>query len=272
MIAGMAFFAAFSQSGHGSFVASLSGDDRISVVKTSIDVPSWHEKSFWPVYEVYRNEMEQVSMESYRSLFDLASLDIHTNDAEAIEHVRKLFQFRKNELSLLNRYYSEMSRDFNGIIALQFLQTEVLLDMMENAGIYNKTIWKNFRFHPNTVSGPRFEDAKHNILRKALVLNEEQEKPFFEIYNRYEDECYAYLGDNYDLVSMYAGNPSDFTPAIAKRLGYNLLTVMDREQKLKEKYFDQINQALGAAVAARFVAWEDYYSLVSKMHSWAGEQ
>jgi hypothetical protein len=44
---------------------------------------------------------------------------------------------------------------------------------------------------------------------------------------------------------------------------------MEREVKLKEKYFLEMNAAVGPTLAARFLAWEDYYSVVAKMHAWA---
>jgi hypothetical protein len=70
-------------------------------------------------------------------------------------------------------------------------------------------------------------------------------------------------------VGYYAVEASDYTPAIAKHLGYDFLNVMKRELKLKEKYFIKINSEMGASLATRFLAWEDYYSLVNKMYAWA---
>ena len=70
-------------------------------------------------------------------------------------------------------------------------------------------------------------------------------------------------------IGLFASDAADFTPALAKRLGHDLLHIMEREIRLKERYFLEMNALVGPSTAARFLAWEDYYSLVSKMHAWA---
>ena len=52
-------------------------------------------------------------------------------------------------------------------------------------------------------------------------------------------------------------------------MGQDALAIMEREIKLKEKYYLKLKDQMGAVMAAKFLAWEDYYSLVSKMHAWA---
>jgi hypothetical protein len=269
VVAALVVFASFGQNGPTTFVASLSAEDRMSVVRTSIEVPAWHEKSFWPMYESYSGKMEEVAELSYRALNDFARMDKLAADGEAAESARKLIQHRWKELELLKEYYLQIGKEYNGVIALQFLQTEALLDMMESCGIYERTSWKAFRFHPKITSVEKFDQAKRNTMTKAFALTEEQSSKFWDIYSNYQYECNAVLGENYDMISVYAGPASDFTPAVAKRLGYNFLTIMERDIKLKEKYFLEFENELGSSVAARFLAWEDYYSLVSKMHTWA---
>jgi hypothetical protein len=262
-------FSAFSQHGKGTLVASASGIDRLSIVKNSISIPAWHEKTFWSVYEDYLGNVGEVSLLSYRSLENLARVDKNTGGAEIFEQAQRMINDRRDLLTLRERYFSQIGTGFNGIIALQFLQTEALLDMMESSRIYEQTGWRNFRFHPRALNEAQFRQAKHNTIRAALVPAPAETDAFWNIYTRYEEECDALLGEDYSMISLYAGEPSDFTPAIAKRLGNDFLQVMQRELKLKEKYFLEMNRAVGPSLAARFLAWEDYYSLVSKMYAWA---
>jgi hypothetical protein len=119
------------------------------------------------------------------------------------------------------------------------------------------------------MTAHQFKAAKRNTISKALPLTEGESSKFWTVYSQYEDECDALLGGDYSIVALYAGDASDFTPALAKRLGNEFLQVIERESKLKEKYFEKMNEAVGSSVAARFLAWEDYYSLVSKMYAWA---
>jgi hypothetical protein len=259
----------FGQRQQNVFLASLSGAERMSLIKTSVEIPSWHEKSFWPLYEKYRSEIDDVSLETYRSLDDLARTNFNATDEEAFQNAQKLLRFRQQELTLKQQYYAAVSREFNGIVAFQFLQAETLLDLMQSSDIYEKTPWRIFKFHPAALSSTEFKSAKYNVIANALALTEDKAEAFYLLYASYEMECDALLGENYDIISLYAGKPSDYTPALAKQLGYNLMTLMLRENKLKEKYFQKMNEAVGSKLAARFLTWEDYYSLMSKMYAWA---
>jgi hypothetical protein len=259
----------FGQHAKSTFVASLSGVERMSMVKNSIEVPSSHEKSFWPLYEKYMNKAEEVSLLTYRSLDDLARMDNTVSDQEAYDNARKLLDFRYAELEVRKQYYADIGAAMNGYVSMQFLQTEALLDMMESSRVYDATKWRKYRFHPQAMESTQITSAKYNTIAKAVSLLPEDAQNFFSVYGRYELECNAVLGEDYSLFGLFAGEISGFTPGLAKRLGYDLLSVMEREIRLKDKYFKEMNEAVGPKLASKFLAWEDYYSLVSKMHAWS---
>jgi len=202
------------------------------------------------------------------AIVGMAGTDQSTNDKESFDNARTMIYYRYEQLALWQKYYAEIGATNNGVIALQFLQTEVLLDMLESARIYEQTPVKYFHFHPDADSTTLLA-AKHNALLTALSLSKVDEEAFFKVYARYEHDCDDLLGEDYSLIAAYAGDPSEFTPGQAKFLGFNLLEVMRREIRLKEKYFVEMNSIMGPSLAARFLAWEDYYSLVSKMDAWA---
>jgi hypothetical protein len=255
--------------GQANLVASVSGASRLEVVKNTIHIDEWHEKSFWPLYGKYSSKCEGLSLQVYQALNDVASIGKEVSDQEAYDYSMSLINLRYDMFNVLQQYYQEIGNEFNGIVALQFVQTEVLLDMMESCRIYESTPIKQFRFHPKIISMPELKAAKYNIISKALMLTPEQATAFYRIYTKYEEECDALLGNDYSLVGFYAGEASDYTPALAKHLGSDFLRVMKRELMLKEKYFKEFNNAIGPSTAARFLAWEDYYSVVNKMYAWA---
>ena len=262
-------FFTLGQPAEATFASSVSGVDRMSLVKNSIDIPAWHEKSFWPLYEKYLDQDQEVSSMSYRSLHDLSRTDKTTTDQEAFENGKKLIAYRYDEFALRKQYFQEIGGALNGVIALQFVQTEALIDMIESSRIYEESAWKKFRFYSNTIPNEQVKLAKHNMIKAALKLTAEEAEKFWRVYNQFEEECDVLLGSDYSVFGLYGGEASDFTPALAKRLGYNLLDITEREMKLKEKYFMAMNDAVGPSLASRFLAWEDYYSLISKMTAWA---
>jgi hypothetical protein len=259
----------FSQHAKNTLAMTVSGNDRISVVRSSVRLAEWHEKSFWPLYEKYLSDAVKVYSLTYRSLQDLAGTGESVSEQEAFENGWKLLTYRNDELALRKQYYREVGAALNGVVALQFLQTEAMMDMLESSQIYNKSKWKQYRFHSQTVGESDAKEAKHHMLASALALSPEKEKVFWHVYGKYEEECDALLGEAYTVYSLFASDASDFTPALAKRLGHDLLQVMEREIRLKERYFLEMNAVVGSSLAARFLAWEDYYSLVSKMYAWA---
>ena len=212
---------------------------------------------------------EEVALNHYRSLEKLAAIDRTATAEEAVHDAKQMLATRNEVLRIRRQYYQEIANSLNGIISMQFLQTELLLDMVESSKVYEGSPWRKFRFHPNALSESQMKIAKRNTMTAALQLTKEEAEWFWKIYDQYEEHCDAILGEDYSMISLYAGEPSDFTPALSKRLGSDLLVLMERESKLKEEYFYKIRNSIGANLAARFLAWEDYYSLVSKMHAWA---
>ena len=259
----------FGQHAKNTLALSVSGNDRIAVVKSSVKLAEWHEKAFWPVYEKYLNDAVKVYSLTYRSLHDLSETKKDADDQEAFDNGWKLLTYRNDELALRKKYYQEVAGVLNGVVALQFLQTEAMMDMLESADIYNKSPWGKFRFHEQSMPAEKVKEARHNTLAAALSLPADKEAAFWNEYEKYEEESDAILGEAYSVYSLFASDAADFTPALAKRLGNDLLQVMEREIRLKERYFLEMNAMVGSTVAARFLAWEDYYSVISKMYAWA---
>ena len=253
-------------------LASYTGPDKIAIAKSSIEIPAWHERSFWRVYEDYIAQSHDIEANNQRSLISIASLSEDISDDDALLAGQNLLAHSYEMLSIQKRYYREIAETLNGVIAMQFLQTELLFDLMESSKIYESGRWKTYRFHPNSVAPEQLKRAKYNSIQNAMQLDATKKTAFMGVYLRYEDEVDAMLGEEYSVIGLYAGEPTDYTPALAKRLGSDLLELRERELKLKEKYFLQMKNTVGAKLAAKFLGWEDYYSSVSKMYAWADSQ
>jgi hypothetical protein len=264
----VAVISAFGQPMNTNLMASSSGNDRIAVVKASIPLTDWHEKSFWKQYESYWDEIQKVSRSTYAGLQAIAGMNKQTDSLEAFEAGCSLIDGRFNELSIRYQYFTKIGMEHNGVIGLQFIQTEAMLDIVECSRLYEETPMQKFRFLPKKFPTTQVKKAKHSIIINALSLTPEEAAQFLPVYLRYEQEVEQILGEEYNLYELYVGEASDFTPMLARRQGYDLLTVMERELKLKEKYFVELNGIIGAPIAARFLAWEDYYSIICKMNAW----
>jgi hypothetical protein len=268
VLAGLSALALSAQEAQNTLVA-YSGIDKLAIARSSIDVPSWHEKTFWPIYENYVQIAGELSAINSRLRQNLASVNTGTSESEAALAAENVLQLDFQSVANKRDYYQKISSELNGIISLQFLQGEIVMDMLESSKIYEASPVSKYRFHPKVMSEEQVTKAKRATIKKALGLTTDNDFLFWNIYIKYEDEVNALLGDQYSLISFYAGNPEDFTPALAKRLGNDALAIMEREVKLKEKYYLKVKEQMGAVMAAKFLAWEDYYSLVSKMHAWA---
>src|SRR5688500_7024041 len=93
-VSGLFWLAAISlhaQSSNSSFVASVSTIDRLALVKNSIELSEWHEKSFWAQYNTYLAKMQDVATRTYVSMEDLASVANDTDSAGSVSRARAMF-------------------------------------------------------------------------------------------------------------------------------------------------------------------------------------
>jgi hypothetical protein len=270
-VAGLVFITlpSICQSVQSDFVASVSETDRIGFVRNNVPLSDWHENTFWPQYNDYRENTADLSLKEYLAVQELARESQHTSTNAVYESGSALVTRCSDELAMKSRYYSEIGTSHNGTIALKFLQTELLLDLMETSKIYEQTWLRKYRLNSNMLTEDLRWQVEYNTLVKVLNITGHDAQLFLPIYTEFEREREETLGDQYDLYTLFVGEPADFTPGLAKRQGYDLLALMDRELKLKAKYFERLNGALGPQIAAKFLAWEDYYSVQCKLNIWA---
>ncbi len=270
-VAGLVFITlpSICQSVQSDFVASVSETDRVGFVRTNVPLSDWHENTFWPQYSDYRENTADLSLKEYIAVQELVRESQNTSTNAGYESGSVLVTRCVDELAMKSRYYAEIGASHNGTIALKFLQTELLLDLMETSKIYEQTWLRKYRLSPNMLAEDQQWQAEYNTLVKVLNISASDAPLFLPIFTEFELEREETLGDQYDLYSLFVGEPAGFTPGLAKRQGYDLLALMDRELKLESKYFERLNGALGSQIAARFLAWQDYYSVQCKLNIWA---
>jgi hypothetical protein len=262
----------WAQSSNPSFTSSVSESDRHTLMRSTIPLTDWHAKSFWPQYDDYREKILNISLQTYESLKELGTINRSVGAGDAAARGRQMLTNRSAELDVRRQYYTDIAREHNGVVALKFIQAEFTIDLIESLRVYELTPIRNYRFRAGGLSPSQFIQMKYAMLSRLLELTPEEASLFFPIYTQYEEECRNTLGEGYDMYGMFAGESSDLTPGLAKRHGANLLVLLDRELALKEKYFNELNTHLGSQIAARFLAWEDYYSTSCKLEVWAAEQ
>lgn len=81
------------------------------------------------------------------------------------------------------------------------------------------------------------------LVKNSMSLTEWHEKSFWTLYEKYSHKIQEVTPQRYRVIDDLA--------------------------KAQRKYLNEMNAAIGPSLAARFLAWEDYYSLVSKMYAWS---
>jgi hypothetical protein len=263
-----AFYLGIAQPAQNSQDSPDGDPDRMTLVKNSMALDRWHEQSFWATYEGYLSEEEEFTEAHDARLQKLVQLDSNVEGKNAYDRALKVIAGRNDLINLWQRYFASITTTNNGGIALKFLQTESLLAMMEDAAVYEAAA--DYSYHrPVTIISSGTWRERAEAMSKSMNLSPENEANFMEAFEQYEEERIDVLGEDYSVYDLYIGDPTDFTPAFAKRMGRDFIEVMKRENKLKQKYLEEMARKVNEGVAARFIAMEDYQSILAKMYLWS---
>ncbi|MDP3876754.1 MAG: hypothetical protein Q8Q50_07210 [Methylobacter sp.] len=97
---------------------------------------------------------------------------------------------------------------------------------------------------------------KLDFVKKAMGLNAEQEKKFFDQYVRYDIELKALNDARLAIVEDYAANFEKITDKDADKLVKRSLAFRKDRTKLLEKYYAKIAKVTSKVIAARFLQVE----------------
>lgn len=125
---------------------------------------------------------------------------------------------------------------------------------------------------PSTTSAPAIDTAdegdelkmfrfslrmdKLDFVKKAMALNNEQEKKFLEQYYRYDTELKKLNDERLDIIKDYAANFEKITDKEADKLVKRSLNFRKQRNALLEKYYGKVAKATSKVIAARFLQVE----------------
>lgn len=250
---------------HALVASTHSYPERVSVVEASVDITEFHERLFWPIYEQYQ-EKQEVSLDCALQAFKQLATAESKSAANAYKCVHEFILAQHDALAIKREYFQKMSKGVNGFIALQFLQTEALYDLIMKSDFYGKFEWTK----PVTTLLIEEEDSvKRSFFDTTLSLSDEEAVKFWPLYDAFQFDYSRVVGEQLLWFEQYIEDASLLTPGQCKHLGEAFLKMQQAEINVKEKYVQQIANTLGAAFASRFFALEDYFSVLAKMKVWA---
>jgi hypothetical protein len=97
---------------------------------------------------------------------------------------------------------------------------------------------------------------KLDFVKKAMHLNEEQEKKFLAQYVRYDIELKTLNDERLAIINDYAANIETITDKDADKLVKRSLSFRKQRTALLEKYYGKVAKATSKVIAARFLQVE----------------
>lgn len=97
---------------------------------------------------------------------------------------------------------------------------------------------------------------KLDFVKKAMHLNEEQEKKFLAQYVRYDIELKTLNDERLAIINDYAANIETITDKDADKLVKRSLNFRKQRTALLEKYYGKVAKATSKVIAARFLQVE----------------
>ena len=247
---------AFPQAGDALFIAD-DRDDRLTALQSTITIKEIDADEFWSIYHQYTQERPVTASHTYFSE-SADSIDAHSC-------VNEILKSQLANLSLKRQYFDKINESLNGTLALQFLQSEALLDLIVKSQSYENKSWKQPQWRPEMMEDA---DVKMFAMEKSLALTKEQALRFRSLFVEFEFDYSRIVGHRLAWFEQYVEDITDLTPAQCKKLGKEFLTMQQNELRLLEKMFKSMHEAFGDEVALTYMALEDYFTMAAKLRTW----
>ena len=99
--------------------------------------------------------------------------------------------------------------------------------------------------------------TKAQITGEVMQLDADQSANFWPVYKEFEAE-YSSLGDEMvALIRKYVDNYDKMTDSVADQVANQILSVEQKRNELKKKYYSRMKNVLGTITAARFLQVEN---------------
>lgn len=103
-----------------------------------------------------------------------------------------------------------------------------------------------------------FKVEKKALLMDYLQLTNEEAQAFWPLYEAYEAERGELGNQRIALIKKYAEEWKTLTPEQADELANESFAIINKRNKLHQKYYKKMKKAVGALRAAQFVQFERF--------------
>jgi hypothetical protein len=111
-----------------------------------------------------------------------------------------------------------------------------------------------------------FRLDKKAVVAEFLQLSDADAGKFWPIYEKYEQERVASVGDRrLQLIENYANKYETMDDASADKMVSESAIIQKKEIAVREKYYGMVKKSVGIGIAARFYQIEDVISVATRM-------
>jgi hypothetical protein len=244
--------------------------DRLTLIESAITLPDAQENIFWNLYRQYEEQRIKEEDWSFTQLVvvpngdNAASLN-PTND-DPSSSVMEILKIESGGVKLKKEYFNKIESALNGSVALQFLQSEALFDLIQRSVMYEKM----GSTRPEWSDGMmKDENVKCRTMESILGLYGTDAQKFRPLFEDYQFDYDRIVGHQYFFFEQYIEDVTDLTPNQCKKLGTEFLNMQQKEVIIRKNYFQKMREFFGVDVAMRFLALDDYFSLMDKLKTWS---
>lgn len=244
--------------------------ERIAAMRSTI-IPEQQENLFWSIYAEYLEA--RVTDTGCSSLAMNASNQINSwgdmlisRKADPSSCLNEMLENLSKDVKLKEDYFKRISKAVNGSVALQFLQTETLMDLLHRSKMYEQLEWSRPDWNASLLKD---ENAKFEVIQSALEITPDQTRSFKMLFEDYQFEFCRIAGEQLFFFEGYVDDVTFSTPGHCNQLGSAFLQMQSDEIKLRQRFFERISSAFDANLAARFLALDDYFTSMDKLKVWS---
>jgi hypothetical protein len=240
--------------------------DRLTLIKSAIALPEAHENIFWNLYEQYEEQRIKDNDWSVLQSTGGSGGDNAASLNTASSYAMDFLNLESDRVKLKRKYFDKIESALNGSVALQFLQSEALLDLLQRSRVYEKMDegrpeWKDVML--------KDEHIRCQVMEFTLGLSREDAERFRPIFENYQFDYSRIVGHQYLFFEQYVDDVTGLTPNQCKNLGKEFLNMQQEEVIVRKNYFDKMQNFFGVKIAMRFLAVDYYYSLMEKLKTWS---
>lgn len=240
-------------------------NERRTVAKATVTLHESYENVFWSLYDQYEHQLPVIEV-GMETLYE----QLQNKEMEAARiTMESVLENQYREVAVRRDFMEKFNNSMNGQVALQFLQSEILHDLI----LRSRTVEESKVTLPQwNVAMLKDEKVKQSVMAFTLGVTQEDEGRFRKVYEDFNFDYSRVVGHQLVWFEQYIEDVSELTPAQSLKLAREFVAMQFNELKVKENYFKKINEEFGTDMAVRFFHTEEYFDMMSKLKVWADLQ